>query len=186
MKLKQFIPQNFCLSCDGCCRYAEKNTAWAPLFVFEEIAGLVTGDIVPPSLFAHKDIHRGEAARVDLARAGEQFICPCFDLGNNQCKIYAYRPFDCRLYPFLLLRSEGKVYLAADEKCPFIKKTGKSAEAEKYIAYLAGFLSSAQFLKWVKANPEIVQEYPGDYRIIAALPKLTGLLYGTFSDHAER
>lgn len=30
MQVKQFIPQEICLKCDGCCRFNEKDTPWAP------------------------------------------------------------------------------------------------------------------------------------------------------------
>ncbi|MEW6686389.1 MAG: YkgJ family cysteine cluster protein [Candidatus Edwardsbacteria bacterium] len=33
LKIKQFIPSDFCLSCDGCCRFLQKETVWTPLRV---------------------------------------------------------------------------------------------------------------------------------------------------------
>ncbi|MDP1854311.1 MAG: phosphatidylglycerol lysyltransferase domain-containing protein [Candidatus Omnitrophota bacterium] len=30
MQVKQFIPQEICLECDGCCRFSEKDTPWTP------------------------------------------------------------------------------------------------------------------------------------------------------------
>ena len=52
MKLKQFIPQEFCLACTVCCRFAENPSIWAPRFSQEEMRGAVIGNMVPPQLFS--------------------------------------------------------------------------------------------------------------------------------------
>jgi len=178
MRPRQFVPEKECLSCDGCCRYSQKQTVWAPLFLFNEIVELTTKNIVPCSLFTHANARCGEAARVNLIEADGQFICPCFDQGANKCKIYAYRPFDCSLYPFLLARKGGQAYLAVDENCPYIKKTSVASAASaakdmsEHIQYLVEFFASEDVIKAVKDDPRIVQEYPHGVHSLALLPKL--------------
>ncbi len=176
MKVKQFVPQIECLSCDGCCRYSQKQTVWAPLFLFDEIVDLTARNIVPCCLFTHVDSHAGDSARIDLIEAdGGQFLCPCFGLNTNKCKIYADRPFDCQLYPFLLAREQDKAYLAVDENCPYIKKTGISTKSMKdHVRYLVEFFSSENIVKVIKGNPKMIQEYPRSVHRLALLPKLTG------------
>lgn len=173
MKVKQFVPEKECFSCDGCCRYSQKHTVWAPLFLFDEIVELTAKNIVPCCLFTRVNAHYGEAARIDLVVADGQFICPCFDLRANKCKIYAYRPFDCSLYPFLLAHEGDQAYLAVDENCPYIKKNNSTKGMLDYIQYLVEFFSSGDIIKAVKDDPRIVQEYPHGVKILALLPKLT-------------
>ena len=178
MKAKQFIPEKECLSCYGCCRYSQKHTVWAPLFLFDEIVELTAKNIVPCCLFTHVDAHYGEAARIDLIEQSTGhsltgFICPCFDPGSNKCKIYAHRPFDCSLYPFLLARSGDQAYLAVDENCPYIKKISSTQGMLDYVQYLVEFFSSGDIIKAVKDDPRIAQEYPHGVKILALLPKLT-------------
>jgi len=173
MRPRQFVPEKECLSCDGCCRYSQKQTVWAPLFLFDEIVELTAKNIVPCSLFTHADTRCGEAVRINLVEmSGGQFMCPCFDSGANKCKIYDYRPFDCSLYPFLLARLGDQAYLAVDENCPYIKKTSPTKDMLDYVQYLAEFLSSANIIKAVKDDPRIVQEYPHGVKRLAILPKL--------------
>jgi Fe-S-cluster containining protein len=176
MKVKQFVPEKECLSCDGCCRYSQKRTVWSPLFLFDEIVELTTKNIVPCSLFTHADARCGEAARINLVEASGQFICPCFDPGSNKCKIYAYRPFDCSFYPFLLARAPDQAYLAVDENCPYMKKTGPTKSMMDHVQYLVEFFSSGDIIKIVKDDPKIVQEYPQGVKRLALLPKLTGFV----------
>ena len=175
MKVDQFVPEKECLLCNGCCRYSQKRTVWAPLFIFDEIIDLTARNIVPCCLFTHVDSRAGQAARIDLIEAeGGQFIYPCFDLGANKCKIYANRPFDCQLYPFLLAKASDKAYLAVDENCPYVKKIGSTQAMKDYIRYLVEFFSSGNIIKVIKGDPQIVQEYPHGVKILALLPKLIG------------
>ena len=56
IELKQFVPGKVCLSCDGCCRYGQKDTVWAPVFLYDEILELTEKNILPSSLFTHARI----------------------------------------------------------------------------------------------------------------------------------
>lgn len=196
ISLKQFVPESVCLSCDGCCRYAERDTVWAPLFLFEEISELTKRDILPSCLFTHPDIHGKKPARIDLIESKDGFVCPCLEIHpvrgktsetsdgclrqpasngvkTNQCKIYQNRPLDCQLYPFLLVAKGQDAFLGVDENCPYVQKALSTPEAKEYIRYLKGFLSSKDFIRLAKSNPEIVQLYTQDIKFLEALPELS-------------
>ena len=168
-EIKQLIPEDFCLSCHGCCRYAARDTAWTPVFLFDEIVELTEKNIVPSCLFTHPNNHKKRAAGIDLIEEGEGFVCPCLDSSENKCKIYSFRPLDCRLYPFLLARKEDVFYLALDENCPFIQNAENSAMIKQYIQELKTFLTSPEFLKTAKKNPEIFQQYPPEIQFLTPL-----------------
>lgn len=180
--LKRFVSEEACLSCDGCCRYASQQTVWAPVFLFDEIVALIDEDIVPSALFTHANLRGHEAARVNLVPSRNttaDYICPCFDLTSHQCKIYLHRPFDCRLYPFLLEKKDDEIILCCDKKCPFVKKALQTAQTENYIRYLSDFFSREDVLAWAQKNPAIVQDYPAeDLEFLRSLPSLTHCLYG--------
>ena len=86
--IRPAIPSSVCLSCDGCCRFAERYSPWSPLFLFEEIGLLVEKDLVPSVLFSGVCGSPGQPARIDLEPAGEGWVCPCLDLTRNACRIY--------------------------------------------------------------------------------------------------
>lgn len=186
LRLKPFVPQGVCLSCDGCCRYPEKETVWAPLFLFEEILELTQKNILPSCLFTHPDIRRKRAARIDLISHEDFFICPCFETSDHKCKIYSFRPLECRLYPFLLTRKGNEVFLAFDKKCPYMRQDAKGKTQEAYVRYLRGFLRSEEFLRLAKNNPEIVSVYPQDLEILGPLSKLSHCLYGVTPPQPQR
>lgn len=92
----------------------------------------------------------------------DQFICPNLDLKTNHCKNYSERPFDCRLYPFLLNKKEDKIFLSVHLNCPFIKKNLKKRSFKGYVEYLKGFLLQKEILDLLKKKPKLICAYPSD------------------------
>lgn len=168
--IRQLIPSDVCLSCDGCCRFARNPSVWSPVFLFEEIRELTQKDIVPSRVFSHAEGSGRHAARIDLEACADHFMCPCFDAQEAKCRIYLHRPLDCQLYPFLLARHEGEAVLAVDTKCPYIRGHLADACTREYIVYLKEFFFSQGFKDIAGREPRIFQEYPSDYDVVAVLP----------------
>ncbi len=152
--IRQFVPQEFCLKCRGCCRFREADSVWSPCLLDEEIQDLLGKPGVPAASIS---IDR----RIQLIAnpEGTDFICPFLGLADNCCKIYAARPFECQLYPFLLNLRKGKVLLTVDLNCPYVYERINSQEAKEYIAYLTGYLNSRPLKTMLKDNPQIIQAY---------------------------
>ena len=126
------MPENTCLKCKGCCRFNNIRSKWSPSFLKKEI-----------SSFKEKKIKfslREKSKRIKLVSSGNYFFCPFFDNLNNKCSVYKIRPFDCRLYPFLLRRVKKRIFLAIDLNCPYIEKTIESRVFKKYLKTLIKFL----------------------------------------------
>lgn len=152
--LRQFVPQEACLKCVGCCRFSALNSVWSPCLLEEEALELVDKEGIPAlSITIDKKI-------LPIAHPdGEGFVCPMLDCKDNKCQIYAARPFECRLYPFLLALRDKKALLTVDLNCPYIQDKINTDEFKEYIQYLTDFLNSPQQLKIIKENPQIIQAY---------------------------
>lgn len=151
--IKQFIPQGFCLKCQGCCRFKEADSVWAPCLLDTEIQELLDKDI-PPALIS---INRRIAPVPDPAQDG--FICPFLGPSDNKCKIYESRPLECQLYPFLVNLRSNKVLLTVDLNCPYAKENLKTGRFKEYTEYLAAFLNAPEQVRALKNNPQIIQAY---------------------------
>ena len=139
--IKQFVSSHFCLSCLGCCRFKEKNSAWSPHLLKSEQA-------------------LGEQAVENICDPqGEGFICASLDAKSRSCKIYQKRPFECQLYPFLINSNSGKFYMALDLGCPFAKDNFQGSLYNEYIKYLKDFFNAAQQKNVLKNNPQLIQSY---------------------------
>ncbi|MGE5280305.1 MAG: YkgJ family cysteine cluster protein [Deltaproteobacteria bacterium] len=171
MELRRFVPSDVCLRCSGCCRFAEAHSAWGPFFLFEEICEATQTNLLPSCLFTHPDAARGRGAWINLVEGDGQYLCPCLAGDRHTCRIYDKRPFDCRLYPFLLVREKERFVLAVDEKCPYVQEMmGRTAFAEQ-VAYLADLFSGTEGRAFLRANPDIIQDYPSDYRVLHELAR---------------
>lgn len=156
--IEQFVPQEACLGCHGCCRFSQEDSAWTPCLLDEEMQNLLDREKELPSVFISSD-KRIKAKPNPQGPAESAFICPFLDIRDNKCKIYAIRPFECQLYPFLLDLRIKKVILTVDLKCPYIKEKIATKELKEYTDYLAAFLNSPKQLKTLKDNPQIIQAY---------------------------
>ena len=151
--IKQFVAQEFCLSCQGCCRFTQANSVWSPCLLDQEIQDLLDKKIGQVCICADRRL-------VPIANPDKNgFICPCLELENNKCKIYSLRPFECQLYPFLISLRDNKVLLTIDLNCPYAQKNLKSREFKDYTKDLTAFLNSAAQKRILKDNPHIIQAY---------------------------
>jgi len=161
--IKQLIPQEFCLKCLGCCRFKEENSVWAPCLLDEEIQDLLGKDIPPAFISIDRRIkpipNSSREGFTSPLCAGTGFICPFLGLSDNKCKIYAFRPLECQLYPFLISLRGKKVYLTVDLNCPYAKENLQTAKFKDYTEYLAAFLNQPAQLRILKDNPQIIQAY---------------------------
>ncbi len=152
--IKQFVPQEFCIKCRGCCRFKEANSVWSPCLLDEEIQELLDKKGIPAV-----SISIDRRLRLIANPDGADFICPFLGSADNKCKIYDIRPFECQLYPFLINLRKGKVLLTVDLNCPYVFEKINSQEAKDYIIYLTDYLNSPQVLKMLKDNPQLIQAY---------------------------
>jgi Fe-S-cluster containining protein len=154
--IKQFVTEESCLKCHGCCRFAEMNSPWAPLLLKEEAEALAAEKLLDETMASAGGIPL-------IPNTGKEggFICPFFNIGLNQCRIYRLRPFECRLYPFLLNRQGSKVFLAADFNCPFLKENPNTQSLKEYASFLTTYLNSPYCQKLLSDNHKLLQEYDG-------------------------
>ncbi|MCP3682325.1 MAG: hypothetical protein GY861_06505, partial [bacterium] len=110
-------------------------------------------------------------------KKGDKFLqCPFFT--NNKCTVYDVVPFDCRLWPFCVMRSEDKkkIVLAMDtvETCSALENV-KEKQLKKYSEYLSKELQKKEYLDFFKKNPKLIWDYDWELKILCDLKKLKGL-----------
>lgn len=152
--LKQLIPQDFCLNCPGCCRFAKKDSPWQVYLTDREVQNFGRGQAAAGLISAERKIN------LIFSAEDETFICPLLQPQNNHCRLYQSRPFDCQLYPFLLNRRGKNVFLAASPHCLYIRERLSSPEVKKYVKYLGQFFQGAAGRRFLKNNPHIIHYYP--------------------------
>ena len=152
--IKQFVPQEACIKCQGCCRFKEEDSVWSPCLLDEEIQELIDKKGIPVA-----SISVNRRIQPVINPDSSDFICPFLGAQDNKCKIYDMRPFECQLYPFLINFRKSKVLLTVDLNCPYVYENIDTQEAKDYIAYLTVYLNSPKLIRMLKDNPQIIQAY---------------------------
>lgn len=159
-ELHQFVPQETCLSCDGCCRFKEQDSEWRPKVAEEEMCRPASIGLADKILTKDKIDVTGH---IKTRESNGQCVCSFFNPEDNTCRIYSGRPFDCQLYPFVLVKEGGRIAVCVHLNCPFVQKQYKSRDFFEYIDYLQDYFSSEEVLSFLKKNPDLAGDYK-DYR----------------------
>ncbi|MCU0666331.1 MAG: YkgJ family cysteine cluster protein [Candidatus Omnitrophica bacterium] len=153
MKLKQIVPESFCLKCQGCCRFRQANSPWLPCLMHEEIQDLLDRKIPPVSISIDRKI------QPVFDPQSEMYLCALLDKPSNKCKIYGFHPFECQLYPFLINLRQDKAIITVDMNCPYVEKSAHTQEFRDYVKYLTEFLNAPEQIKLIKNNPQNLEAY---------------------------
>ena len=174
-----------CLACEVCCRFPEAASPLAPFFCDDEISRAGTAglgrNVFPPGTY-------GPGHAIILRRERSAFVCPALDVSSHACTIYAERPLDCRLYPFMLMYTPGGdgVVLGLDTYCPVMARhtdhaasaegtgTGFAADVASLAAQLDGPLREA-----IVQRRGMVSDWKEHVRPLKTLPALSRALCGT-------
>lgn len=158
-ELPQFVPQEVCLSCDGCCRFKQPDSRWRPKISPEEADGRGHGGGPADDVFL-KEID-GDGY-VKAVRRGEQIRCVFLHgAGDNMCHVYEHRPFECRLYPFLLLRKGAGAAVGAHLSCPYVQGKRENPEYKKFVGHLQEYFQREDALGFVRRNRSLLGDYSG-------------------------
>ncbi|MFZ5801124.1 MAG: YkgJ family cysteine cluster protein [Candidatus Omnitrophota bacterium] len=139
-RIRQFVPSKVCLECEVCCRFSEPKGVWLPHTSRKEAAAL-------------------NRQTIGIRKFKQGFCCEFFIPKENRCRVYGLRPFDCRIYPFLLHKQKGKLFLAAHLACPFIVENLRAKKFQRYVSYLKKFFRRKDIRIFLKENPHLAQDY---------------------------
>jgi Fe-S-cluster containining protein len=96
---------------------------------------------------------------VILVKQEDYFICPHLNLKSNLCEIYTSRPFDCEIYPFLLHRQDGKLFLALHNQCVFIENEADTEEFKLRFKDTLDYFDREEVLLFLKSNQGLFINY---------------------------
>jgi len=153
---KQFVPSRVCLQCDGCCRFRHVPSPWQPRIAKEEITKtsvpLAVRKLFSPAALSEEGV-------IKTVPYEDMHVCHFFNPQHNTCGIYAHRPFECQLYPFLLMREARHVAVCVHLLCPYVYDNKDSKIFGQYVAYLREFFARDDVRAFLQRNPGLVGDY---------------------------
>ncbi|MBI4845844.1 MAG: YkgJ family cysteine cluster protein [Candidatus Omnitrophica bacterium] len=138
-EIKPYVDSKFCLECKGCCLFMKEK--WLPHLLEDEKKLL-------------------EKDRIKLKEINNTDGCEFLNRKNHLCCIYGQRPFECRLYPFLLVRNEKTLDLVVHLACPFIMDSRESEYFKTYSSELVSFLKKSPAVDLLKKEYKAFRVYP--------------------------
>lgn len=169
MEIQPLVPQEWCLRCRRCCRFADPEDAQTPAFSVEEVRRASAAGASSEWFRLSPQPPSHEIRVVPHPCGGAQ--CPALEPGRHQCRIYPSRPLDCQLYPFVVTRdaSQQRLLLAVDTKCPYVQQLGPGRALQEYGWYLTRLLESPAGQRILVENPALAGRPRGEFLTVSPL-----------------
>ncbi|MBF0522170.1 MAG: YkgJ family cysteine cluster protein [Candidatus Omnitrophica bacterium] len=151
--MPQFVPQDFCLECEGCCRFQAQDHDWRPKVAENNLSPL--NKDVKSSYYQSID----PDGRIKTKEISYMAYCQFLDSLFNKCMVYTERPFECRLYPFLVERKGKKVFISVHLACPYIQEKRYTKDFDVYKNALEKYFEKHHALEFFKKNSYLIEDY---------------------------
>jgi len=127
--MEQITSKDICLKCRTCCIFDKKDSYFAPIFTPNEKEGVDKLNLD----FSYSFTKKGNIWQIMLEDYGEMTKCPFLDTKTWLCRIYESRPFDCKIFPYILMwdEKEENVTLGCfNGECPGLGITDEKARTD--------------------------------------------------------
>lgn len=157
--LKAVLSPSDCARCGFCCSFRRQSLNLTPCFAKETVAEI--GRLYPEARF--KTLANG-AITIDIADnyctndSEEEVLCY---FNRKGCILPQHlKPFDCKLWPFRLMKGGNGLVLALVPTCPWIEKSDLSKLRATALTV------AKEAMEYARTHPEVVIEYRTDYQIV--------------------
>lgn len=160
--LSDLISKKDCANCQFCCVFKETSLWEVPTFPEDTINRIAkevkSADVV---------INKGEKCsygHFDLSKKyssndpNEEVACPCLDSQTGCTLSDEYKPFECKLWPFRVMKKDGRNVIAVSIACPAVKKW----ECE-WLRSFADSKLKAPVKDYIKTHPYIIKDIQKGY-----------------------
>lgn len=158
-KIQNFLSSDVCLSCEGCCRFDKEKSDWRPKVGQSEERPIMVSLSLDKKMCAQGLIEKGGYLKDKLCHG--MYACTFFNPDDSTCGIYHHRPFECRLYPFVLTKLNQKQVVCVHLPCPYIQQKKEHKKYDEYAEYLKDFFQNPEIASFLEENPHLFGDYLG-------------------------
>ena len=155
--LTKILSRGECAKCRVCCVF-DRSDVWEMPLITPELADTLKKDCPDIKL---KKLSEKASCRVVDAEFDEEGLCTCPMLTEKGCALGENKPFDCRIWPFRVMRKGNLLLLTLSPVCDSVSSLSVKKVSE-FVPEIA-----PKILEEVKRNPEMVKDYIEDYPIFA-------------------
>ncbi len=180
--MKQIVSHEQCQRCGECCRFRANRQDFAPIFTAEEVEAIRAVRPNLPEFIPFKDSKNTYQIVLQPAKHPDPvypYVCPFLDEDQYACSIYDVRPFDCRVWPFIILKIKetGEVQLAhfTGKACLALEEVS-GEDFREYEQYMQQMVTSPDFLQFLREHPDLIWEHEGSDKYVTIPSKDVTLL----------
>ena len=152
--LKEILSGKDCAECRVCCIF-DRSDCWEVPLVEPDLAAYI-GESCPEVKLKKVGNHSVFDSEFD-----EKGLTVCPMLTETGCKLGDRKPFDCRIWPFRVMRKEGLLLLTLSPVCKAVSKL----PVEQVSAFAAKIADT--IYKAAENDPEMIKDYIEGYPIFA-------------------
>ena len=139
------------MKCRGCCLFHQPGGDWSPRLTPEDVAALMKA--VPDGAW------RNGSDRIVLKSCKGAHACSFIDEKTHHCFVYGVRPFECRIYPFLVSSEKSGFKVYAHLSCPAIDQLRTAGAWEDALAKIKAFFGKMDVQAFVHRHAVNFPDY---------------------------
>ena len=151
MEIPQILTSEQCLKCRGCCIFHQPEGDWSPRLTPEDVAGLMKAE--PDGKWRHG------SDRIVLKSCKGAHACSFIDEQSHHCFVYGARPFECRIYPFLVSSEKSGFKIYAHLSCPGIDQLRAAGVWEGARTKIRAFFSQTDVQSFIHHHAVSFPDY---------------------------
>ena len=152
--LTEILSRESCAACRVCCVF-DRDDCWE--------MPLIKPELVAEIEKKRPDVKMKKTGVCSVFEPdfGENRLASCPMLTEKGCALGENKPFDCRIWPFRIMKKNDLLLLTLSPVCETVSNlpVSKIAEFSKKI--------SDKIFEEAKNNPEMIKEYIDDYPVFA-------------------
>lgn len=155
--LTEILSRSQCAECRVCCVF-DRSDAWEMPLITPELAKLLEEKY--PNIRLKKISENAECMVTDV-EFDEDGLCTCPLLTEKGCALGEDKPYDCRIWPFRVMKKGNFLFLTLSPVCSSVSSLSVK-EISRFVPKIA-----PKIFEEAERNPEMVKEYIEDYPIFA-------------------
>lgn len=152
--LTEILSRESCAECKVCCVF-DREDCWEMPLIKPDLAAAIEKD------YPGVKMKKTGVCNVFEPDFGEDGLASCPMLTEKGCKLGENKPFDCRIWPFRIMKRDKLLLLTLSPVCETVSNLPVSKISE-----FAGKISDKIFEE-AKSNPEMIKDYIDGYPVFA-------------------
>lgn len=155
--LKEILSRGTCAECRICCGFDTTDLWETPVF-FPELKEKIKAENPEIKFMPYKNAYLMKMFEPDSEGL---MLCPM--LTETGCALGDEKPFDCRIWPFRVMKLDSRLVITLSPICPSVQELSVKRVSE----FLKESKLSDLIFKTAESNPAIIKDYIPDYPIFA-------------------